>query len=508
MTSQRSQRLTGSRILAVLVAVATAAFLVSAFGAAEAQAVITTPITNGLASVPPISAMPPAGETPPPAEAISDPIEPTASCGGWHLQSDYAGVWGTASTWWEYECLLVDPSQACPGGACSADKYPSTWTDHFYWDGSNAVFYGEYYLWSLYGKADPDSICEFWWDQPTAQWYARYSCNFLLPPNAAPTASFTFSCSGLSCSFDGSGSTDSDGTIEGYSWLFGDGTVESGSTPTAQHTYAQPGPRTVTLWVTDDRRAYDGDAKTFTLTLPNATPTADFTFRCVGLSCSFDGSGSSDGDGTIASYSWDFGDGTGVTGKTAQHRYTQSGGYTATLTVTDDGDATATVTHAVAVTNAAPTAAFTVSCSGLTCSFDGSRSADSDGTIESYRWDFGDGTSGAGKLAQHTYGQPRGYSVGLAVTDNDGVTVTESKTFNPISLSARGYKLNGVRKVELSWSGPTGTSVDIYRNGSKITTVQASTYTDSLNTKGPGSYTYEACTAASSICSNQATVRF
>ena len=327
--------------------------------------------------------------------------------------------------------------------------------------------------------------------------------------NVPPTASFTYSCSGLSCRFDGSGSSDSDGTIIAYQWSFGDYSGASTSANTIDHTYLQAGSYTVMLKVIDDGKATaTSDAKTVVVAGPNARPTAAFTFSCSGLSCSFDGSGSADTDGTITGYNWTFGDGTSGSSKTPAHAYAQPGSYTVTLTVTDNDGATATTTHVVVATNAAPTAAFTVSCSGLTCSFDGSRSTDGDGTIDSYRWDFGDGTSGAGKLAQHTYAQPRSYSVGLAVTDNDGATGTASKTFNPISLSARGYKLNGLRKVELSWNGPNGTTVDIYRNGSKIATVQASIYTDSPNTKGSGSYVYEVCAVATSICSNQTTVTF
>jgi hypothetical protein len=65
-------------------------------------------------------------------------------------------------------------------------------------------------------------------------------------PNAPPIARFTFLCSALSCSFDGGGSTDSDGTIQTYSWDFGDGTAGSGKT--AQHTYAQAQSHTVAGW--------------------------------------------------------------------------------------------------------------------------------------------------------------------------------------------------------------------------------------------------------------------
>jgi subtilisin len=72
------------------------------------------------------------------------------------------------------------------------------------------------------------------------------------PPNNPPTASFTQTCSGMGCSFDGTGSSDPDpgGSIASWTWDFGDGT--SGSGPTASHTYSSVGTYTVTLTVTDN----------------------------------------------------------------------------------------------------------------------------------------------------------------------------------------------------------------------------------------------------------------
>jgi subtilisin family serine protease len=80
----------------------------------------------------------------------------------------------------------------------------------------------------------------------------------------------------------------------------------------------------------------------------NQPPTAAFTSSCAGLSCSFDGSGSSDPDGAAASYAWSFGDGSTGTGATPAHTYASDGFYDVTLTVTDGGGATGAVTHTVA----------------------------------------------------------------------------------------------------------------------------------------------------------------
>jgi subtilisin family serine protease len=76
--------------------------------------------------------------------------------------------------------------------------------------------------------------------------------------------------------------------------------------------------------------------------------------------------------------------------------------------------------------NVAPTAEIAINCEGLTCTFDASGSSDSDGTITSYAWNFGDGTAGSGESTTHSYTQPGTYSVTLTVTDDDGATDSSS----------------------------------------------------------------------------------
>ncbi len=70
--------------------------------------------------------------------------------------------------------------------------------------------------------------------------------------------------------------------------------------------------------------------------------------------------------------------------------------------------------------NIPPTASFTATKNGLQVVFDATASADSDGTLTDFRWDFGDGSVGTGSVAQHTYAAPGGYNVTLAVTDDHG----------------------------------------------------------------------------------------
>jgi len=148
--------------------------------------------------------------------------------------------------------------------------------------------------------------------------------------------------------FSGTGSFDSDGAITSYAWAFGDGTVASGLS--VSHAYAAAGTYTVTLTVTDAGGLTGSDTAVVQVSnrppVANAGPdrTAD-----VGTSVAFDGSGSRDADGRIATYAWTFGDGASASGATATHAYGAPGTYTVTLTVVDDLRAQASDTALVTV---------------------------------------------------------------------------------------------------------------------------------------------------------------
>jgi len=106
------------------------------------------------------------------------------------------------------------------------------------------------------------------------------------------------------------------------------------------------------LTVTDDKGATNSITKQVTVTAPpaNVAPTAAFTSTTNGLRVDVDGSGSSDPDGSIVSYAWNFGDGGSATGATASRTYAAAGTYAVKLTVTDDKGATNSITKQVTVT--------------------------------------------------------------------------------------------------------------------------------------------------------------
>ncbi len=163
--------------------------------------------------------------------------------------------------------------------------------------------------------------------------------------NVAPTANFSFTTNNLTASFVDT-STDSDGTIASWAWSFGDGGTATQQNPS--HTYAAAGSYAVVLTVTDNGGATNTISKTVTVTASNVAPTANFSFTTNNLTANFTDS-STDSDGTIASWAWNFGDGGTSTQQNPSHTYVVGGTYTVTLTVTDNGGATNTVAKTVTV---------------------------------------------------------------------------------------------------------------------------------------------------------------
>ena len=144
---------------------------------------------------------------------------------------------------------------------------------------------------------------------------------------------------------------------------------------------------------------------------------------CVDEIISFSGTGSTDSDGDVASYSWNFGDGESGTGAVVEHSYFRSGVYQATLAI-DDGRGVSNSLVETTVTiiiNYPPTADAGKDQRVLpktAVKFDGSGSKDIDGKIVLYSWDFGDGNNGSGAKPTHSYQQAGLYDVKLTVTDD------------------------------------------------------------------------------------------
>ena len=171
---------------------------------------------------------------------------------------------------------------------------------------------------------------------------------------------------------------------------------------------------------------------------PNGTPTASFTYSpsapITGSDVTFDGSLSSDPDGTIKAYAWNFGDGSQGSGAVVRHSYSYGGSYTVTLTVTDDRGLSASTNKTVAVlATVNPTADFAISpttpAAGDRVYFNAGLSKAATGrSIVSYKWDYGSGRQDSGVLVWQVYTQPGTYTVVLTVKDDAGNTGSTSKT--------------------------------------------------------------------------------
>lgn len=256
------------------------------------------------------------------------------------------------------------------------------------------------------------------------------------PANAPPVAHAGADQTAVSLTavtFDGSASTDSDGTLVSYSWSFGDGVAGSGVS--VSHSYAAPGTFNVTLTVQDNSGSTASDSALVVVSAPppNMAPVANAGPDQTSLSLNpvgFSSAGSSDPDGSIVSFAWNFGDGATASGATASHSFAAPGIYTVTLTVTDNGGLTGRDTTVVTVTNRAPVANAgpdKTAASGTVLSLTGSGS-DADGTVVGFLWTFGDGTTSNGASVSHTYAAAGTYVATLTVTDNSGTTASDTAT--------------------------------------------------------------------------------
>ena len=165
-------------------------------------------------------------------------------------------------------------------------------------------------------------------------------------------------------------------------------------------------------------------------------PTAKFTITpatgTINTTFVLDASGSTDTDGRITSYQWTFNDGDPIKGKRIEKRFADIGEVSIKLTVADDKQSFHTVEKKLDVAeNAEPDAGFNVTPSAgytvTTFSFDASESIDPDGTIRSYKWDFGDGKQSTGKKTTHRFVDGGDYTVALTVEDSSRVQKTVTR---------------------------------------------------------------------------------
>jgi len=278
--------------------------------------------------------------------------------------------------------------------------------------------------------------------------------------NVAPVASFTTSAASgkvplLNVQFDASQSFDSDGEITNFAWDFGDGAVTSGTDQsTTTHDYLTEGAFTAVLTVTDDDGAAHSASAAINV-LPNQPPIAGFTwlFDADGLSASFDATTSTDADGTIVAYSWDFAGLDSADGAFATFTFPAPGNYDITLQVVDDNGDAQSILQAVAAPgpNMPPLAVLSTQPapdpdsgvvtgdSALSVMFDGAESSDVDGVIVQYDWFYGDGLTGAASADPVTgdIDENSVTGVGDGVDTGDGQTAYHRYSTLSSAISAR-----------------------------------------------------------------------
>lgn len=254
---------------------------------------------------------------------------------------------------------------------------------------------------------------------------------FVKNPPVAASDKRTLVAAGETNTFDGAPSSARAWNIARQEWDFGDGTKVDGASVT--HAYAEPGTYTVKHTVVDDSdHRCNTAAEEFDVRV-NAKPVAAAGSDrriSIGEETVFDAGASTDPDGSIVSYEWDFGDGTTATGKTVRHSYAAPATYTVTLHIRDDSDvANSGDTDTLTVVVNDPPIAKAGEDQSVAIDepvhFDAGASFDPDGNLIAYEWNFGDGTTGGGATTSHAYAKSGVYTVTLTVTD-DSTTGTST----------------------------------------------------------------------------------
>lgn len=234
---------------------------------------------------------------------------------------------------------------------------------------------------------------------------------------------------------------DPDGSVTGYAWSFGDGSAASGPAPT--HAYSRAGSYTVTVTAADNNGGRSSQSET--VSVSDRPPAAAFVAplsTMTGQTVSFDAGASTDPDGTVTNYAWNFGDGATATGPTPSHAFARAGTYAVTLAITDNSGSTNTTSHTVSVSDRPPIAAFSSSTltpvTGQTVTFDATASNDPDGTLARYAWNFGDGATATGATPSHSFSTGGSDTVTLTVTDDSGNSATTTRTLQVTFVAPNG----------------------------------------------------------------------
>jgi PKD repeat protein len=234
-------------------------------------------------------------------------------------------------------------------------------------------------------------------------------------------------------------SSDVEGPLVAWNWNFGDNQTADVQNP--EHIYSAPGKYRVVLTVTDSGGLQVSGTIEITVEPPgNNPPIANFSFSQQNRKLVIDFiDTSSDTDGAITTWNWNFGDNSTDTVQNPSHTYLADGTYQVTLTVTDNGGKSNTITKNVVVNPLVNQSPVISNITGTQTSFKPlvgkftETSSDPDGFITKWDWNFGDGhtfttTDPTLKNPTNTYLFPGVYTVSLTVTDDGLPDGTNKKT--------------------------------------------------------------------------------
>ncbi len=238
-------------------------------------------------------------------------------------------------------------------------------------------------------------------------------------PVAGFSASNVSGCTGLTTTFTDASTTDGIHALTSWRWDFGDGVVQSFTSPPFQHTYNTPGTFNVKMVVTDASGC--SDSLTLNALVTATRPVPDFvspdTLTCPGAPVQFTNTTVATGFSSF----WDLGDGTTTTETSPVHAYAATGEYTIRLYITDAAGCSDSAVKTAYIRVEDPVASFTVndsigSCTPLEVHFTNTSTH-----YSSVQWDFGAG-QGSSTINNpvHYYNFPGTYRVKLTITSPGG----------------------------------------------------------------------------------------